>query len=106
MFLMADKYSKIEEKVKEGLRRGEAVVEALALVLKIEKENLDNFLTWEILSVKENNFGVRQNIVKINCKNSSVRFVLNSKIKQIEKIFQENFFDSLGKKENLSLRIG
>jgi hypothetical protein len=56
---MVDKYSKVEEKVEEGKKRGEAVVKSLEIVFGVEKAKLEEFLTWEMVSVKTGEGGVR-----------------------------------------------
>ena len=94
---MADKYSKLEEKVGEAKRRG-------ATLDKIFEEYL-GLLNWEIVEVGVGGGGLRLNIVGVVANSSTTRFILSQKKSEIEKRFGEEFLDNEGKKECLSLRI-
>jgi hypothetical protein len=94
---MADKYSKLEEKVEEAKRRGG--------VLDKIFEEYSGLLTWENIAVNTGERGLRLNAVEVVAKSSVVRFVLNQKKKDLEKRFGEEFLDNAGNGEILCLRI-
>ena len=102
---MIDKYSRLEEKVGEGLRRVGVMEGVFESVLGISKEEKKGMFSWENVAVKTGMGGLRLNVVEVEAKSSAVRFVLNQKKSELEKRFGEEFLDNAGKRETLSLRI-
>lgn len=110
---MLDKYSKVEEKLGEGLRRTEFIDQAILQLLlesvRLEEESnlkFEDMYSWEMTGVKTGRGGLRLNIVSIKAKNSILRFVFTRDKEKIQDFFYKNFQDNEGDKEVLSLRIG
>ena len=94
---MLDKYSKLEGKIEEGIRRTGFIGKIL--------EEFSELLSWENVGVRSGRDGLRLNIVEIKPKSSSVRFIINQKVKEMESFFENNFLDNNGQKEKIVFRV-
>lgn len=103
---MIDKYSKLEERIKEEVRRRDCIGACLRSVFEVfSRDDLAAFLDWKIIQVKSNDKGERVNVVEIVCKNSTNRFVFNQNQEKIIKEFEGGFRDNLDKVEKIVFRV-
>ncbi len=97
MYVMQDKYSKLEGKIEEGIRRTGVIEKSM--------ESFLGLLSWENVGVRNEKGGLRLNIVEIKPKSSSVRFVVNQKVNEWISYFENNFLDNNGQKEKIVFRV-
>lgn len=99
---MQDKYSKLEGKIEEEIRRREEISE---IFKSFFDENVLKLLNWKIISVKKNKNNQRVNVVEIICKKSAARFIFNQKQEELKKLFENEFKDNLGNSEKIVFRV-
>jgi hypothetical protein len=101
---MLDKYSKLEGKIGEEIRRREFLSEMMKSFFG-EGVNVLEFLEWAIVSIKMDVGGKKTNVVEIRCKRGVVRFVLEKKLGEMKGFFEEGFLDNNGQNEKIVFRL-